>query len=93
MKNMNIDKLDDIRYIHITEPLKWILLMQSQVHVLNLIKKIITEVKNLKVHDHIRISKYENIFARGYTPNLSEEVFVIQKVETHCGVDISYFWS
>ena len=51
-------------------------------------------MKNLKkVHDHIRISKYENIFARGYTPNLSEKVFVIQKVETHCGVDISYFWS
>ena len=32
-----------------------------------------------KVGDHVRISKYENIFAKGYTPNWSEEVFVIQK--------------
>ena len=26
----------------------------------------------------MRISKYKNIFAKGYTPNLSEEVFVIK---------------
>ena len=29
-----------------------------------------------KVGDHVRISKYKNIFAKGYTPNLSEEVFM-----------------
>ena len=34
-----------------------------------------------KVGDHVRICKYKNIFAKGYTPNLSEEVFVIKKVE------------
>ena len=34
-----------------------------------------------KVGDHVRISKYENIFAKGYTPNWSEEVFVIKKVK------------
>ena len=33
-----------------------------------------------KVGDHVRISKYKNIFARGYTPNWSEEVFVISKI-------------
>ena len=27
-----------------------------------------------KVNDHVRISKYENIFAKGYVPNWSEEV-------------------
>ena len=27
-----------------------------------------------KVGDHVRISKYKNIFAKGYTPNWSEEV-------------------
>ena len=27
-----------------------------------------------KVGDHIRISKYKNIFAKGYFPNLSEEI-------------------
>ena len=34
-----------------------------------------------KVDDHVRISKYKNIFAEGYTPNWSEEVFVINKVK------------
>ena len=34
-----------------------------------------------KVGDHVRISKYKNIFAKGYTPNWSEEVFVIEKVK------------
>ena len=27
----------------------------------------------------MRISKYKNIFAKGYTPNWSEEIFVIKK--------------
>ena len=34
-----------------------------------------------KVGDHIRISKYKNIFAKGYVPNWSEEVFMITKVK------------
>ena len=34
-----------------------------------------------EVGDHVRISKYENIFAKGYTPNGSEEVFVINNVK------------
>ena len=29
-----------------------------------------------KVGDHVRISKYKNIFAKGYTQNWSEEIFV-----------------
>ena len=33
-----------------------------------------------KVGDHIRISKYKNVFAKGYASNWSEEVFVINKV-------------
>ena len=32
-----------------------------------------------KVGDHVRISKYKNIFANGYFPNWSEEIFVIKK--------------
>ena len=32
-----------------------------------------------KVGDHVRISKYKNIFAKGYTSNWFEEVFVIKK--------------
>ena len=39
-------------------------------------------VKNpkFKIGDNVRISKYKNIFAKDYTPNWSEEVFVIKKV-------------
>ena len=36
---------------------------------------------NFKVGDHVRISKYKNIFAKGYTPNQSEDVFVMKKVK------------
>ena len=35
--------------------------------------------QKFKVRDHVRISKYQNIFAKGYAPNWSEEVFVIKK--------------
>ena len=34
-----------------------------------------------KVGDRVRISKYKNIFTKGYTTNWSEEVFVIKKVK------------
>ena len=34
-----------------------------------------------KVGDHIRISKFKNVFAEGYTPNWSEEIFVIKKIK------------
>ena len=33
-----------------------------------------------KVGDNVRISKYKNIFAKGYTPNWSE-VFIIIKIK------------
>ena len=34
-----------------------------------------------KVGDYVRICKYENIFTKGYTPNWSEEVFVVRKIK------------
>ena len=34
-----------------------------------------------KIGDIVRISKYKNIFEKGYVPNWSEEVFVIKKVK------------
>ena len=34
-----------------------------------------------KVGDNVRISKYKNIFARGYTSDWSEEIFVISKIK------------
>ena len=36
------------------------------------------KILNLKL---VRISKYKNISTKGYTPNLSEEVFVISKIK------------
>ena len=32
-----------------------------------------------KVGDHVTISKFKNVFAKGYTPNWSEEIFVVKK--------------
>ena len=34
-----------------------------------------------KVGDHVTISVYKNIFAKGYTPNWSEELFLIKNVK------------
>ena len=34
-----------------------------------------------KVGDHVRISKQKNIFAKGYNPNCSEEVFITDKIK------------
>ena len=36
----------------------------------------------LKFGDNVRISKYRNIFAKGYTENWSEEVFVVSKIKS-----------
>ena len=33
-----------------------------------------------KVGDHVRISKYINVLAKGYTPNWSEEIFIIKRI-------------
>ena len=34
-----------------------------------------------KVGDHVRISKYKNIFIKGYSPNWIQEIFFISKTE------------
>ena len=34
-----------------------------------------------KVDDNVRISKYKNVFSKGYIPNWSEEIFVFNKVK------------
>ena len=34
----------------------------------------------IKVGDHVRISKYKNIFTKGYAPNWSEEILAINKI-------------
>ena len=48
---------------------------------INTDKKVNEKDPKFKVGDHVRISKYKNIFAKGYTPNWSEEIFVIKEVK------------
>ena len=36
--------------------------------------------KRFKVGDRVRISKFKNIFAKGYTPNWSTEIFIVDKI-------------
>ena len=35
----------------------------------------------IKVGDHVRISKFINVFAKSYTPNWSEEISVVKKMK------------
>ena len=37
-----------------------------------------------EIGDTVRMSKYKNIFSKGYVPSWSEEVFVIKKLKTLC---------
>ena len=71
---MYINKLDDIINTSIrTEQLS--LFIQSLVHILFLVKKIMIKDPKFKVGDHVRIWKYKNIFARGFIRNWSGEMF------------------
>ena len=44
-------------------------------------KEVNDKDPNFKVRGHVRISTYKNIFAKGYTPNWSEEVFAVNKIK------------
>ena len=48
---------------------------------MNTIKEVNNKDPKFKIGDHVRISKYKNIFVKGYLPNWSEEVFVISKIK------------
>ena len=39
-----------------------------------------SERSRFKVGDRVRISKFKNIFAKGYTPNSSKEIFIVDKI-------------
>ena len=83
-KNVYIDKLDNIvneynNAYHTTIKMKPIGVKDNTY--INTDKEINNKDGKFKVGDRVRISKYKNIFAKGYTPNWSEEVFVIKKVK------------
>ena len=48
---------------------------------LNIMKNEIKKNPKFKIGDHVRISKYKNIFATGYVPNWSEEVFIVNDIK------------
>ena len=43
-----------------------------------------------KFGDHVRISKYKNNFTKGYVPNWSEEVFIVNKIKSYISLDLYY---
>ena len=47
---------------------------------IDFVKKSNNKDLKFQVGNHVRISKYKSIFAKGYTPNWSEKFFVIKKV-------------
>ena len=44
-------------------------------------KEVNLKDPKFNIADHERISKYKNIFVKGYTPNWSQEVFVVNKIK------------
>ena len=83
-KNMYIDKLDDIvnKYnntYHNIFKMKPVDVKSSTY--IDSSKEINDKDPKFKVGDAVRISKCKNIFAKGYVPNWSEEVFIIKKVK------------
>ena len=49
---------------------------------INFKKEINDKDPKFKVGNPVRIFKYKNLFAKGYTPNWSEEISMIKKVKT-----------
>ena len=83
-KNVYIDKLDDIvneynNTYHRTIKMKPVDVKDNTY--IDFKKEVNDKDPKFKVGDHVRISKYKNIFAKGYTPNWSEEVFVVSKTK------------
>ena len=84
LKNVYINKLNDIvneynNIYHRTIKMKPIYVKNNTY--INTDKEVNDKDPKFKVGDYVRISKYKNIFAKGYTSNWSEEVFVINEIK------------
>ena len=83
-KNVYIDKLDNIVNEYNNTYHKTIKMKPTDVKdntYIDFKKEVNDKDPKFKVGDHVRISKYKNIFAKGYTLNWSEEIFVIKKLK------------
>ena len=83
-KNVYIDKLDDLVHKYNNEKHRTIKIKPIDVKgntYIDFGKEVNDNDPKFKVDDHVRISKYKKILAKGYTPNWSEEIFVIKKIK------------
>ena len=83
-KNVYIDKLDDIvkKYnntYHTSIKIKPVDVKDNTY--IDFKKEVNDKNPKFKIGDHVRISKYNNIFNKGYMPNWSEEIFIIKKIK------------
>ena len=83
-QNVYIDKSDDIvneynNTYHRTIKMKPIDVKDNTY--INIDKEANDKDPKFKIGDHVRILKYKNIFAKGYTPNWSEEIFMIKEIK------------
>ena len=84
-QNIYFDMLDDIvdkynNIVHKTIKIKPIEVIGDYYAAYNEVPSN-KKAPKFKVGDNVRISKYKNIFAKGYTPNWLEEVFIINKIK------------
>ena len=83
-KNVYIDKLDDIVGEYNNTYHRTIKMKPADVKnntYIDFKEDVNDKDPKLNVCEHVRISKYKNIFAKGYTPNWSEEVFAVSKIK------------
>ena len=83
-KNMYIHKLNDIVHKYHNKKHRTITMKPIDVKdntYIDFRKEGNYNDPKFRVGDHVRISKYKNIFAKCYTPNWSEEVFMIKKIK------------
>ena len=83
-KNVYIDKLDNIvkennNKYHTSIKMKPVHVKDNTY--IDLKKETNDKNPKFKAGDHVRISKYKNIFAKAYMHNWLEEIFVIEKIK------------
>ena len=81
-KNVYYDVLDDV--VNKYHNTKHSTIKMKSIDVGDNNKRVYVDEHNekdtrFKVGDRVRISKFKNIFAKGYTPNWSTEIFIVDK--------------
>ena len=82
-KNVYYDVLDDV--VNKYNNTKHSIIKMKPIDVKDNNKRVYIDEHNekdsrFKVGDRVRISKFKNIFAKGYTPNWSKEIFIVHKI-------------